>query len=78
MSVTATAIEINVTTDSRISTVTSMQGTEIKQNMKGFTVARRWYNRNNGLLLQRRIYHRYGRNNGNTRNKFSHDFKVSP
>lgn len=52
MSATATEVEINVTTDSRINTVTSMQGTEIKQNMKGFTTARRWYNRNNGLLLK--------------------------
>ena len=52
MSATATEVELNVTTDSRISTVTSMNGTEIKQNMKGFTSARRWYNRNNGLLLK--------------------------
>jgi hypothetical protein len=52
MSVTATEIELNITTDSRINTVASMQGMEIKQNMKGFTTAKRWYNRNNGLLLK--------------------------
>lgn len=52
MSVSTSEVEINVTTDSRISSVTSMQGTEIKQNMKGFSTARRWYNRNNGLLLK--------------------------
>jgi hypothetical protein len=52
MSVSATEVELNITTDSKISTVTKMQEMEIKQNLKGFATARRWYNRVNGLLLK--------------------------
>lgn len=52
MNVSATEVELNITTDSKISTVTKMQEMEIKQNLKGFATARRWYNRVNGLLLK--------------------------
>ncbi len=52
MNVSPTEVEINITTDSKISTVTKMQEMEIKQNLKGYATARRWYNRTNGLLLK--------------------------
>jgi hypothetical protein len=50
MAVTASEVELNVTTDTRILTVTKMQEMEIKQTMKGYTTAKRWYQRSNGLL----------------------------
>lgn len=50
MSVTASEVELNVTTDTRIQTVSKMQEMDIKQTMKGYTTARRWYQRSNGLL----------------------------
>jgi len=52
MAVSATEVELNVTTDSRINTVTKTQDIEIKQSMKGYTTSRRWYNKSNGLLLK--------------------------
>ncbi len=50
MSVTAIELELNVTTDSYIHSASKMQEMEVKQTMKGYTTARRWYQRNNGLL----------------------------
>ena len=52
MNISPTELALDIRTDSRISTVTKMQEMEIKQNLKGYATAKRWYNLSNGLLLK--------------------------
>ncbi len=52
MNVSPTQVELNITTDSKISTITKIQEMEIKQHLKGYATAKRWYNSVNGLLLK--------------------------
>lgn len=52
MAVSATVVELNVTTNTKINTVNKMQDIEIKQSMNGYATAKRWYNRTNGLLMK--------------------------